>query len=55
MSEVGVGEFEKIPRQVAELLLRGIAIELMDGENAYVPTEWVRAILKQLESICGEE
>ena len=49
-----VQEFEKIPRKVAELLLRGIAIELMDGENAYVPTDWIRAILKQLEYICGE-
>lgn len=30
---------------IAQLLLKGIAIEFMDGENAYVPTEWVSAIL----------
>jgi hypothetical protein len=40
---------------VAKLVLKGLTIEFMDGENAYIPTIWISAILKGLENICGEE
>ena len=48
-------EHREIPRKIALLLLRGIAIELMDGENAYVPTVWVSAVLNELQILCGDK
>ena len=48
-------EHRELPIKIAQLLLKGIAIELMDGENAYVPTVWVSAVLNELQFLCGDK
>ena len=34
---------------VADLMLQGYAIELMDGDNSFIWLEWIQIILKNLE------
>ena len=33
---------------VAELLLKGYAIELMDGDNSFIWMHWIKAVLEAL-------
>lgn len=33
----------------------GLTVELMDGENSFIPISWISAILKSLNSIVGDE
>ena len=39
---------KKLPGKIANLLMNGVAIEFMDGENSYVPTTWIGGILDNL-------
>ena len=34
---------------VADLMLQGYAIELMDGDNSFIWLEWIQIILLNLE------
>lgn len=43
-----------LPRKIAEQLLLGTAIEMMDGENSFIPDTWINAIMKQLDLLCGK-
>lgn len=40
---------QKFVRIVAKLMLQGYAIELMDGDNLFIWTRWVEAVLDSLE------
>lgn len=42
-----------MPKKVAEQLLLGNCIELMDGENSFIAINWMQAILKELDCLCG--
>ena len=33
----------------------GVAIELMDGDNSFIPIKWVCALLSKLEKLCHED
>ena len=39
----------KLPELAAALLMKGVAIELMDGEGLSVPTGWLEEVMKALE------
>lgn len=43
-----------LPRKVAEQLLLGNCIELMDGENSFIPVNWIKAVMNELDSLCGQ-
>ncbi|XP_068226818.1 interferon-induced very large GTPase 1-like isoform X6 [Palaemon carinicauda] len=43
------------PRIMAELMLKGFPLELMDGDAAHVPIVWVDAVLQQLKEIIGNK
>ena len=34
-----------LPQKVAELMKYGIVIELMDGDNSFIPCNWITAVL----------
>ena len=38
--------YQRLPRVAAELLIEGYPLELLDGDSAHVPLEWVSAVLK---------
>ena len=44
-------EIQELPFVVANLLLKGVPFELMDGDAAFVPVTWVKAVFKELERI----
>ncbi|XP_041471827.1 interferon-induced very large GTPase 1-like [Lytechinus variegatus] len=46
---------EFLPEKAAELLLKGIPLELVDGDASSVPIAWVRAVLNKLENLLGEK
>ncbi|XP_041471828.1 interferon-induced very large GTPase 1-like [Lytechinus variegatus] len=46
---------EYLPVRAAELLLKGIPLELVDGDASSVPIVWVRAVLSKLGDILGEK
>ena len=39
----------KLPKLAAALLMKGVAIELMDGDGLSVPTCWLEEVMKALE------
>ena len=39
----------ELPEVVAALLMKGVSVELMDGDGFTVPTEWLEEVLKSLE------
>ena len=39
---------KKLPEVAAKLLLKGVAIELMDGDGLSVPTAWLEEVMKAL-------
>ena len=43
-----------LPKAVAELLIDGYPLELMDGDAAHVPLQWVTAVLKEVVKILGD-
>ena len=48
-------EINQLPNLVANLLLKGIPFELMDGDAAFVPVTWIKAVLHELEGIIGNK
>ncbi|XP_041471757.1 interferon-induced very large GTPase 1-like [Lytechinus variegatus] len=46
---------EYLPERAAKLLLKGIPLELIDGDASSVPIEWVSAVLNKLGDILGEK
>lgn len=43
-----------LPETTARLLLKGIPLELVDGDASNVPLTWIRAVLSKLEKLIGE-
>ena len=41
-------KYKELPKVVAELLIDGYPLELMDGDAAHVPLIWVSAVLEEL-------
>ena len=39
----------QLPKAAADLLLDGYPLELMDGDAAHVPVEWVKAVISEVE------
>ncbi|KAK7078102.1 hypothetical protein SK128_010608 [Halocaridina rubra] len=44
-----------LPRIMANMLLSGYPLELMDGDASHVPSQWVKAVLQELGHIIGKE
>ena len=44
-----------LPRTMANLVLQGISLELMDGDTSFVPVMWLKAIFKEIQGIVGNE
>ena len=53
IQEFGKGIME-LPEVVAQLLMKGVSVELMDGDGFTVPVEWLEEVLKRLEK-CFQE
>ncbi|XP_016350408.1 interferon-induced very large GTPase 1-like [Sinocyclocheilus anshuiensis] len=48
-------DVRSLPRIVAELMISGYPLELMDGDAAHVPLIWVQAVLDELIKILGDQ
>ena len=48
------GNISRLPRAVAAQLIDGHPLELMDGDAAHVPLEWVTAVLQEAVNILGD-
>ena len=46
---------EKLPKAMAELLLQGYPMEVMDGNAAHVPLQWVQAVFKKVQELIGDK
>ena len=44
-------ELSRLPKAVAELFCDGYPVELMDGDAAHVPLNWISAVLKEAENM----
>ena len=44
----------KLSRAAAELLIDGYPLEIMDGDAAQVPLEWVKAVLSEVVELLGD-
>lgn len=44
----------ELPGKFAELLHYGLAMELMDGENSFIPVNWIGAVFDKLGEHCKE-
>ncbi|XP_075039406.1 interferon-induced very large GTPase 1-like [Mixophyes fleayi] len=47
--------FSTFPKIVANLMIAGHPVELMDGDAAHVPLRWIRSILDELIKILGDK
>ena len=47
-------DYEQFPRAAAELLIDGWPVEVMDGDAAHVPLEWVSAVLQEAAKILND-
>ena len=45
----------KLPSIVAGLMLQGMPVELLDGDAAFVPIDWVKSVFEQLKIIVGDK
>ena len=45
---------KKMSKIMAELLLDGQPLEIMDGNTAHVPIKWIQAVLGEVKSIIGD-
>ena len=45
----------QISKAVAELLIEGYPLELMDGDSSHVPIRWVKAVLTDMTKILGDQ
>nr|XP_054760712.1 interferon-induced very large GTPase 1-like [Lytechinus pictus] len=48
-------DVEYLPEIAAKLLVKGIPLELVDGDSSSIPIVWVSAVLRQLGNIIGEK
>lgn len=46
---------QQLPRMTAELIKLGMPFEIMDGDAAYIPISWVKAVLTNLKDIIGDK
>ncbi len=44
----------RLPKSVAELLVDGYPLELMDGDAAHVPLQWVSAVLQEAADLLND-
>lgn len=44
-----------LPRIMAELMLHGHPLEVMDGDAAHIPLKWVQAVLTQLSEVTNNK
>ncbi|KAK7078103.1 hypothetical protein SK128_010609 [Halocaridina rubra] len=44
-----------LPQVVADILVRGYPLELMDGDASHVPVTWIRAVFHHLGNIIGKQ
>ena len=54
LPETYQGDFLRLPRAAAELLIDGWPIEVMDGDAAHVPLTWVSAVLEEAAKILND-
>ncbi|XP_067284829.1 interferon-induced very large GTPase 1-like [Pseudorasbora parva] len=47
--------FSSLPSLAAEMMISGFPLELMDGDAAHVPLDWISAVLDQLINILGDQ
>ncbi len=45
----------KFSKAVAELLLNGYPLEVMDGDAAHVPIDWISAVLSEVKELIGNQ
>ncbi|XP_063797142.1 interferon-induced very large GTPase 1-like isoform X1 [Pseudophryne corroboree] len=50
-----VKSFSHMPKIVANLMVSGYPVELMDGDAAHVPLRWIQSILDELIKILGDK
>ena len=41
--------YHQLPELAATFLIKGIAMELLDGDGLFVPTEWIKEVMKALQ------
>ena len=46
---IGSEEYQFLPNIVAELMIEGYPLEIMDGDTAHVPIHWITAVLNQVK------
>ena len=46
---IGSEEYQFLPNIVAELMIEGYPLEIMDGDTAHVPIQWITAVLNQVK------
>ncbi|CAH2307933.1 up-regulator of cell proliferation-like [Pelobates cultripes] len=46
--------FSKLPDKVADLLLKGFSLELIDGDASNIPLRWITDVLTELNTKTGE-
>ena len=44
-------KFKQLPKIVAQLLLSGQPLEVVDGDAAHIPLKWVQAVLDEVKSL----
>ncbi len=49
------GHFSSLPSLVAEMMISGFPLELMDGDAAHVPLVWISAVLDKLIQKLGDQ
>ena len=50
----GSNPYGKLPLVMADLLVMGYPLELMDGNVSHVPLKWLQAVFAELEEILGK-
>ena len=49
------GDYQKLPKLMADMIVMGIPLELMDGNVSSVPVKWLKAVFKELSKQIGED
>ncbi|XP_041432742.1 interferon-induced very large GTPase 1-like isoform X2 [Xenopus laevis] len=47
-------KFAQLPKYAADLLLRGFALELIDGDASNIPLQWLQDVLHELDNKTGK-
>ena len=48
-ASIGSEQYKILPNIVAELMIEGYPLEIMDGDTAHVPIHWITAVLNQVK------